>query len=125
MSTIHLRNGRAPQPKTWCGKNLFGSPESLANGTEAFTSYGDRIEVTFDPKQGNCPYCHDRFDAAYTAAFPNGPQPIAVMKIEEISQLKGVLGPEAMERYKREGGFDDGSFATDLKAKLAEIRGES
>ena len=54
--------------------------------------------------------------------LPDGPKPIATMKIEEVGKLKDVLGPQAIERYKATGGFDDGSFERDLTDKLTEIR---
>jgi hypothetical protein len=70
-----------------------------------------------------CLACPGEADAAYKRAFPEGAMLIATIKIEEIGQLKDVLGPEAMRRYfghEAQGGED---FERDLKAKLAEIRG--
>lgn len=129
---IHLRNGRAErhartfgEGKTWCGKKLFGPPESLADGIEAFTSYGDRIEVTLDPEQGNCPYCRDRFDAAYAAAFPNGPQPIATFRLDDpasVEKARAILGPDNLTRVF---GSDGGGIAElEEQLRASQTQGE-
>lgn len=70
-----------------------------------------------------CLACPAEADRAYRAAFPDDPKPIATMKIEEVGQLKEVLGPDAMRRYFGYGGEGGDAFERDLKAKLSEIRG--
>lgn len=133
MTAIHLRNGRAQQHrgmglqdnqgKTWCGKNLFGPAESLPGGLEAFTSYGDRIEVTFDPERGNCPHCRDRFEAAYAAAFPNGLQPIATFRLDDpasVEKARAILGPDNLTHVF---GPDGGGIA-ELDEQLRASQGE-
>jgi hypothetical protein len=87
--------------------------------------YDERREVYRDCRfcRGKgCLACPGEADKAYRRAFPEGPKPIATIKIDEIGQLKDVLGPDAMRRYfgyEAEGGD---AFERDLNAKLAEIR---
>lgn len=70
-----------------------------------------------------CLACPGEADRAYRRAFPEGLKQIATIKIEEIGQLKDVLGPEAMGRYFGKDNLGGDAFERDLKAKLAEIRG--
>lgn len=135
MSTIHLRNGRVHQHrgmglqdnqgKTWCGKKLFGPAENLPGGLEVFTSYGERVEVTLDPEQGNCPHCRSRFDAAYAAAFPNGPQPIATFRLDDpasVAQARAILGADNLARVF---GADGGGIAElDEQLRATQAQGE-
>lgn len=123
--TIHLRNGRAqrhPQTlgdgKTWCGKKLLGKPEAGEEGTEVFTSYGNRVETTYDPEQGTCERCRSAFDAAYNAAFPEGLQPIATFRLDnpdDVRRAKEVLSPEALSRFFGPGGGGMPAFDAALK----------
>lgn len=72
-----------------------------------------------------CLACPGEADRAYRAAFPEGPKPIATIKVEEIGQLLGVLGPDAMRRYFGADNLGGAAFERDLKSRLAEIRGDA
>jgi len=124
-STIHLRNGRAqrhPQTfgdgKTWCGKKLLGKPETTSDGLETFTSYGAEITATIDPSQASCTRCSEAFDAAYSAAFPEGPKPIATFRFdspEDMERAGKVLSAEAMKRYFGPGGGGVEAFVQSVR----------
>lgn len=126
---IHLRNGRAErlthQPKTWCGKPLFGPAEDRGDGIEGFTSYGDPVDVTLNPERGTCPYCRERFDAAYNAAFPEGPKPIATFRADDpadVEKFRSIFGRENLTRVFGEGG--GGIAELDEQLRFSQAKGE-
>ena len=87
--------------------------------------FDERTEVYRDCRfcRGRgCLACPGEADKAYHAAFPDGPKPIATIKIEEIGQLRDVLGPDAMRRYFGADDLGGAAFERDLKARLEEIR---
>ena len=72
------------------------------------------MQVGYDKQRGafrDCRFCKGRgclacpgeAERAYKKQFPDGPQPIATVKIEDIGKLKDILGPEAIEAAKEEG----------------------
>lgn len=90
----HIRNGRAPSRshvfgcgETWCGKKLVGEPETLDCGTEVFSSYGAIVQASIDPARCSCRSCRNAFDAAYSEAFPDGPTPIATLRLDEPADM--------------------------------------
>lgn len=122
---IHIRDGRADRHartngtgSTWCGKKLLGTPEATESGNEAFTSYGNRIEVTLAPGAGTCSRCREAFDAAFAAAFPDGPKPIATFRTdspEDLARAKSVLGVDALNRFFGPGGGGMAAFEQALR----------
>jgi hypothetical protein len=108
-STVHVRNGRAqghPQTfgdgVTWCGKKLIGKPEREEAGLQVFSCYGSEVHVSDDPSQTSCARCRAAFDAAYSAAFPEGLKPLATFKLDsaaDMARAKDVLAPETLTRF--------------------------
>jgi hypothetical protein len=101
MSILHIRNGRATSPATWCGKKLIGKPERVEGCVETYLSYGSEIAVTFDPDPNApaCATCRERFETAYASAFPTGLEPIATFKLDDpadVERMKGALGADAL-----------------------------
>jgi hypothetical protein len=93
--------------KTWYGKKLLGKSEDSGGGIETFTSYGNRIDVSYNPKQGTCERCSAAFEAAYAAAFPEGPKPIATFRADnpaDLERAKNLFSPEALKRFFGPGG---------------------
>jgi len=127
---IHLRNGQAErhphtrgEGKTWCGKKLLGQPEEAQEGVETFVSYGNRIDVSFDPERGTCARCREAFDAAYARAFPEGLKPIATFRLDDpddMSRAKDLLSPEAMNRFFGPGGGGMSAFEAALQGESPE-----
>jgi hypothetical protein len=103
---LHIRNGRAQRHQrtlgdgvTWCGKKLLGHPERDESDRQVFSSYGAEVHVTDNPGGGTCSRCRTAFDAAYAAAFPNGPQPIATFRLdspEDMARAKAMFSPDAL-----------------------------
>lgn len=106
----------------------------MAWSPEPLPPQPQRSRARFDGhRYRDCRWCHGRgclqcehqADADYRRAFPAGPVKIATIRVEEIGQLKDVLGPEAIGRYYGPNGLGDRAFERDLNAKLAEIRAEA
>lgn len=135
MAVVHLRNGRADRhPRTfgdgaaWCGKKLLGKPEASEGGIDTFLVYGSEVRVTFDPVQGTCERCRAAFDAAYYAAFPNGPEPLATFRSdnpEDMERAKAALSPEALNRFFGPGGVGMAAFKAALIGSPTPEAGES
>ena len=94
VGTLHIRNVRAdscPSTRgagvTWCGRKLVGDPIRAEDGIVTFSSYGAEVSVTLNPSAGSCAICRQRFDAAYEAAFPEGPKPIATFKLDDPADM--------------------------------------
>ena len=112
---IHIRNGREERHSrtrgvgtTWCGKKLLGAPTHPCPTIEVFVSYGAEVRVTMDPAETTCQRCRDAFDAAYSAAFPEGHKPIATFRLdspEDMAKAREMFRPEALEsrQEQREG----------------------
>jgi hypothetical protein len=134
-AVLHLRNGRAsrhPQTMgvgvTWCGKKLLGKPERSEGATEVFSSYGAEVHVSDDPATGSCERCREAFDAAYSAAFPDGLKPIASFKLnspDDMGLAKTVLSPETMTRFFGERGEGGEAYERFLAATASAIEARS
>jgi hypothetical protein len=84
---------------TWCGKKLLGKPDCSVDRVETFLSYGSEVHVTaFDPEVATCERCREAFDAAYSAAFPDGLKPLATIRIGDPN-AKELLSPSTMTRF--------------------------
>lgn len=130
---LHIRNGRAGgHPRTlgegvtWCGKKLLGKPERVEADREVFSSYGSEVHVTLDPgAEISCTRCREAFDAAYSAAFPEGPKPIATFRLDspaDMERAKDVLAPETINRFLGPGG--EGFDAYERYLAQAAVEGE-
>jgi hypothetical protein len=68
-------------------------------------------------KGHGCLQCSSEADKDYKSAFPNGPEPIATLSIEELQtlDLKDVFGPEAIMKAFGEGGGGSDEIVANLK----------
>lgn len=105
MMVVHMRNGRAHRHpstfgggETWCGKKLLGQPSCDGEGIETFSCYGADVRTTWDEVFVTCQRCLDAFETSYRRAFPDGPKPIATIRIDN-PRAKELLGPETMTRF--------------------------
>jgi hypothetical protein len=125
-AAIHIANGRAqrhPQTlgvgRTWCGRKLLGKPEGESGGIETFLSYGNRLDVSWEPGRGTCQRCREAFNAAYVAVFPEGLKPIAAFRADDpadMERARNFLSPAALTSYLGVRGKGMDALERDLAA---------